>query len=393
MSRKKVERGKTYTQEFVDNFQSEKPPVSKNFKNLVGYTFGDLIVIKYIGRSPPHSYWFCQCDCGRIERHSTNVLNRGKQQCHHCGMKILSEKLTIPKETAIREIKELHPTYQLLDFDKCQWFCTKCNSEFRLPLKSYRSGRLSCYCNKTKPISEETNITRVLEVCEDKGYEYLGYDGEYLGNKTYIKLSCGCCGNKWSSNINNFKRGYGCEPCSKKRAGDKNRHDPSIIITGGLRVHGNKFNYDNFKYIDSRTPSEIFCNTCHKPFKQSYDNHVNKGKGCPTCSVGGYSSALKGNFYIQMVGIDYIKFGITNRNPYKRMEEHQEKSKLQHRLIATFQHQNGEIARQVENIIKRKRYSDGLSREIVPDGFSETCSMSHFREIFDIASQHFRGNH
>lgn len=49
------------------------------------------------------------------------------------------------------------------------------------------------------------------------------------------------------------------------------------------KVHGTKYNYTKFEFVDTKSKSTIICPQ-HKEFKQSYQLHVN-GAGCPKCGI------------------------------------------------------------------------------------------------------------
>lgn len=53
------------------------------------------------------------------------------------------------------------------------------------------------------------------------------------------------------------------------------------FIERAKKVHGNKYDYSKFEYINFYTPSTIICKK-HGEFQQNSFNHI-KGHGCPTC--------------------------------------------------------------------------------------------------------------
>lgn len=54
-------------------------------------------------------------------------------------------------------------------------------------------------------------------------------------------------------------------------------------IRRAIDLHGDQFDYSNWDVTDSRTPKWCTCNKHKVSWKISYDNHVNKGRGCPLC--------------------------------------------------------------------------------------------------------------
>lgn len=57
--------------------------------NLLGQTFGKLIVIKEANSKGGKTYWLCQCECGKIKEVQTCHLRSGKiTSCGGCKSKI-----------------------------------------------------------------------------------------------------------------------------------------------------------------------------------------------------------------------------------------------------------------------------------------------------------------
>lgn len=58
-----------------------------NYKDLVGYRFGKLIILRYLGSTIKggHAMWECLCDCGNITTTTTNHLNAGHTTSCGCA--------------------------------------------------------------------------------------------------------------------------------------------------------------------------------------------------------------------------------------------------------------------------------------------------------------------
>jgi hypothetical protein len=72
-------------------------------------------------------------------------------------------------------------------------------------------------------------------------------------------------------------QGQGCPKCSPTC-----RLNNESFIKRAVSVHGDKYNYDNVKYVNARTPVDIVC-PIHGHFLQMPYKHVNEGHGCPMC--------------------------------------------------------------------------------------------------------------
>ena len=56
------------------------------------------------------------------------------------------------------------------------------------------------------------------------------------------------------------------------------------FIEKAKKIHGNKYDYTQVNYINTKTPILIFCKECNDSFKQCPGNHL-CGQGCPKCGI------------------------------------------------------------------------------------------------------------
>ena len=77
------------------------------------------------------------------------------------------------------------------------------------------------------------------------------------------------------------------------------------------KIHGDKYDYSEFVYINARTKAKIFCNTCKKYFTQNTMIHM-VGQGCPICGFKTRNKKLE-------KGFEYFraKMSITHNNIYE----------------------------------------------------------------------------
>jgi hypothetical protein len=54
------------------------------------------------------------------------------------------------------------------------------------------------------------------------------------------------------------------------------------FITKAKQVHGDRYDYSQVEYINTKTKVIIICPE-HGPFEQRPDNHINRKSGCPSC--------------------------------------------------------------------------------------------------------------
>jgi len=120
------------------------------------------------------------------------------------------------------------------------------------------------------------------------GYKYGYRSVVYINCRTPVKILCKKHG-PFSQRTNNHLNGNGCPQCARKKHATGLVSNTKDFITKSKIVHGNKYNYLNTKYINSRSKVKILCKK-HGPFSQRANNHLN-GTGCPSCTYGRNISA------------------------------------------------------------------------------------------------------
>ena len=85
------------------------------------------------------------------------------------------------------------------------------------------------------------------------------------------------------------------------------------FIQDAIKIHGNKYCYNNVNYINTKTKVQIYCNTCGKFFLQTPEKHIGLKRGCPYC-FGRYKTSddiIKNLKKIYKSNFDYSKINYT----------------------------------------------------------------------------------
>lgn len=386
---KQYKRTKEYIQEFVEGFQSEMP-TSKKFMNLEGKVFGELKVIKFKDTKREHTNWFCKCSCGRIVVKKTNQLNRGVKSCTVCSFQKIKDDNKVSKDINYYKVTLRFPHLKLIDAKDGEtktawlWYCPLCNTPFhKSPYNLLHKETHSCRCN-TKTFngwSKQLREHQIKDVCKDKGLKFLGWKDDYLNNKSVVFVKCDFH-QHYPINVNNLthrKADYGCPICAEESRGDRTKHTLDKFLEDSKNVHGDLFDYSQYEYICSRTPSKIICTICDGTFKASYDNHVNKGRGCPHCK----GKNQKELYLLRVIdnGTDIaLKYGIavdTNR----RIKEHIKNTGYDFELVSIIVFDESYMCRDSENFIKKKYGKGYLSKDLFKKGYTETVCCSKLEDI------------
>lgn len=82
---------------------------------------------------------------------------------------------------------------------------------------------------------------------------------------------------KWKNTVKSVALGYGCQKCAKRY-----QYTTEEWIIAARSVHGDKYEYGNTVYVNTRTPVAIQCPR-HGIFEQLPSEHL-AGKGCKYCA-------------------------------------------------------------------------------------------------------------
>ncbi len=116
---------------------------------------------------------------------------------------------------------------------------------------------------------------------------------------------------KWEAPVKSISRGYGCNRCA-----GRHKYNTEEWIEQAMEVHGDKYDYSNVKYINSKTSVKIIC-TVHGVFEQLPSEHLS-GKSCKWCKgQGGYHelNTLSFNFPELAKEWDYDHVGNNGLTP------------------------------------------------------------------------------
>ena len=106
-------------------------------------------------------------------------------------------------------------------------------------------------------------------------YDYSLLNGDIFSTQK-IEIICPEHG-VFIQQANKHLMGQGCPKCAKN-----NKKDFSYFINECKKIHGNKYSYDKFKFVNMNTKGEIFCKKHNITFLQTPEKHL-LGQGCQLC--------------------------------------------------------------------------------------------------------------
>lgn len=134
------------------------------------------------------------------------------------------------------------------------------------------------------------------------GAKYLYSRFRYKGYHTKSVIICSLHG-IFTQTPSKHLSGRGCPICGRQIQGDKKRGSVLEFVRRAKIVHGDRYKYSEFIYLNNYKKSVIICKI-HGKFSQNAGNHLS-GKGCPTCneSIG----ERKTSQVLSKLGIKYIR--------------------------------------------------------------------------------------
>ena len=132
-----------------------------------------------------------------------------------------------------------------------------------------------------KRLTTEEFIEKARKVHGDK-YEY--DEVEYKNSDTKVKIFCNKHQMYFYQTPSNHLRGRGCPECKKQLLREIYTSNTQEFIEKAMKIHGDKYGYEDVNYTGSKNKVKIFCNNCQIYFWQLPTNHLS-GEGCPKCKT------------------------------------------------------------------------------------------------------------
>lgn len=253
--------------------------------------------------------------------------------------------------------------------------CKSCGHRWMAVADSVLSGR-GCNLCGYKSHGAKNNMTTNQFISKARLKHGMRYDYslvEYTKAVNKVKIICNDHG-EFEQVAYAHVYGQGCLTCSGKLHLNSKQYAKKAT-----KIHGDKYDYSKINYTDSLTKISIIC-AIHGEFNQIPSSHL-QGIGCPKC---------KGNIqkqaYINLVSdgvVDLaLKFGIAN-NANSRVYDQNRKSKLSVTQLAVWEFPSVELCKTAEKMVKSQS-KKVLSKEDLPDGYTETASLSTLELIIRI---------
>ena len=173
--------------------------------------------------------------------------------------------------------------------------------------KQRPAGHLQGYgckkCRKEKLTYTTNKFIEKAKVVHGNKYDYSKVN--YKHSTTKVTITCLIHGDFEQNPVNHILGGN-CPRCVY----DNRKLTREQFIEKAKSVHGDKYSYHNFIYINAKTKGYITCNE-HGDFEQTPNSHLG-GSGCPKCN------ASQGELRLQNI---FIKYNINAKPEWKFPDE------------------------------------------------------------------------
>jgi hypothetical protein len=248
-----------------------------------------------------------------------------------------------------------------LDVDSRSEFQCKNNHRWHTRIGNVRGGGGCPYCSGHK-ISSDTINERLAAA--GRGITLIG---EYKSTSTKSLFRCDN-GHEWYASSGSVLARNGCNRCSGGTL-DLDTVNQRLLERG-IQIIG------EFTRTDKK--STFRCSEEHE--WSARVNSVLNGHGCPRCTKSGFNPEKTGHVYLIRFGT-FVKYGITNY-PKQRLSQHRRTGEYE---ILLLKECSGDSARQWENTIKKQFGGKFVSKDDMPDGWTETLSLEHIQKILSLS--------
>jgi hypothetical protein len=242
--------------------------------------------------------------------------------------------------------------------------------------------QLPCGCSKKPNWTKEQFATLCTRKAAEQGYTFLGFIGDWKGAYTNIKMLCNKHGQWNNGDINELRnKGRGCPGCN----GGIKKADAvmiaSFFASGAFHPETRFSRVERLNKQGNKPYWLMSCPECGES-GESFSGNLQKGQRPCICSIMRQKEAYI-NFVMDGGSIIAIKFGIANNSTARaRQQNTWSLYEVQQHLV--YQFPSVESCKTAERGCKRELECGILSKQEMPDGYTETTWAYNLEKIIEI---------
>lgn len=217
--------------------------------------------------------------------------------CKRCGYESTGTKLGKPAKIFIDQANRLHNRqydYSKVDYvnnaTKVIIICPDHGEFHQTPTIHLRgSGCKRCAVTNGADAQRKTTKQFINQSVRSHGEKYDYSKSTYTGANDLVTIGCPIHG-EFQQVAYNHINGAGCHKCNDEVRSSNRLSNRDEFIHKSVEIHGDRYDYTDVVYENSKTPVSIRCND-HGTFHQSPNKHLS-GHGCPKCRYQSVSDRL-----------------------------------------------------------------------------------------------------
>lgn len=270
-------------------------------------------------------------------------------------------------------------------------FCETCAEDpelygdgiFRSVRTNLMSGRVPCGCGGRYEKNEQQVLTIVGRHLEKHGLVFKGWSGGFIGGDSKCLINCPIHGDYISSRVSTFTRlDNKCRGCFYESLKLSEEEWSSVFLSSGSFKEGTRFwRSENKNTSGWKTNFFIECGEC----KEVYERTSSALKeGNVPCSCGPNKQDFA---YINLISDGRtpvaLKFGISSKPTFRFLQQ-KVQCVFDMTEFASWKFPEITKCREAESLCKKILQTKVLSKEEMPDGWTETTYISNLDKIIEI---------
>ena len=235
--------------------------------------------------------------------------------CRECGNEKALEASKDDTDIFIIKAKSVHgdkydySRVNYVDNDTPVEIICPIHGVFKKTPHDHKRGKGCPHCSR-ESAGEKRKMTfeefheRAVEIWGD-AYDYSKVDLDNRDEKGRVCVICPKHGEFFVKPERHIfkKNPRGCRECGYERNGDTFRKSFEDFVKDARVIHGDKYIYDDFVYVNSGTKGNIIC-PIHGPFPMTPNAHLSQRQGCPVCACS--KLELEVMNFLDKNGVKYI---------------------------------------------------------------------------------------
>jgi hypothetical protein len=273
--------------------------------------------------------------------------------------------------------------------------CSRCSQDPELFGEGYfRSGKsalmvdgVPCGCAFNTKWSKEQHSIRCSRKSKELGYTFLGFEGEWMGAFTKLKMLCNTHGLWFSGTIAKLcNRATGCPGCMADETGKRASKPDDVMIasffaSGAFNPETKFWRSDRKSKAGFRNYWYMSCPECETT-GESFVGDLQLG--CRPCGCSPHQQKEAYVNYILDGDVPLaIKFGVA-RDSKRRVIKQNRLSIYEVRQFLVYKFPSVQSCKDAERVCKKELETGIIPKQELPDGYTETTYIYNLDKIKQI---------